>query len=167
MLTLGIKQSLGLSSVRYSIAPRLYVRRVDRQNRWARAIDSLINQVVRELPEIQQTPENSVGQMKWNRSTVQSKPYYGDSIMYANKVKISARELLDVLSGKMDQKRFLQRHSKGNGESIFSRRGSAGKMISKAYVENRPDEDDDLVVFEFSSDDPAVTAFAGQDYHEE
>jgi hypothetical protein len=160
VITLGIKTRLSPATVRHEVEPRLYIRRPEQQTGWATSLDLLIARVVKELPMIQQTPENSITRMKWNRSTLETKPYYGGSVMHGNKIKISARELLDLLTGKLEQKRFIERHSMGNGKSIFDGGQSAGKMIKSASVESRPDEDDDWVVFEFSFDDPAVNKFS-------
>lgn len=78
--------------------------------------------------------------------------------MRGDEIRISARELLDLLTGKLDQKRFAQHHSLGNGD-IFSNFQAHGKMIKRAEVERRPDEDDDWVILEFGADDPAVSSF--------
>ena len=76
-----------------------------------------------------------------------------------NEIRISARELLDLLAGRLDQKRFAQNHDIGGGKNIFSLYQSQGKMIKRAEVERRPEEDDDWVILEFSADDPAVSDF--------
>jgi hypothetical protein len=160
VITLGIKTPLNRTSVRHHVEPRLYIRGPDRQSEWAKALDALVLRVVEDLPEIQQTPENSINHMKWNRSTLETKPYYGGWMMHGDKIKISARELLDLLSGKLDQKHFLRRHSLDDAQSIFSRRQAAGKMIKSVSIESLPDEDDDWVVFDLSSNDPAVNKFS-------
>jgi hypothetical protein len=72
-------------------------------------------------------------------------------------VKISARELLDLLAGRLDQKRFADNHAVGGG-NMFSVFRDQGKMIRRICVERQDGKDDDWIVFEFS-DDPAVSDF--------
>jgi hypothetical protein len=96
--------------------------------------------------------------MNWNRSKIRTKPYLGGSTVEGDQIRISARELLDLLTGRLDQKRFAENHDMGSG-NIFSIFQSQGKMIKRAEVEHRPEEDDDWVILEFSRDDPAVSKF--------
>jgi len=140
------------------VVPRVFVRRGYSGKAWVATLNDLITRVVQCLPQLQQTPENVLSEMRWNRSTIQTKPYFGESIMSANEIRISARELLDLLSGRLDQKRFLERHAVGQTNFfnlVQSRRG----MISAVGFEHRPDEDDDLVILQFSEGDPAVSPF--------
>jgi hypothetical protein len=122
-------------------------------------LGGLIPQVKDALPSIQQSPENALNELKWNRSTIYNKPYRGGSTMSAHRIEISARELLDLLSGKLDQKRFMEHFDMGGGKNIFSIFQTDGKMIASANLERRPDEDDDRVILEFSEGDPAVSPF--------
>ena len=46
------------------------------------------------------------------------------------------------------------------GKNIFSLYEAQGKMIKKAHIENRPEEDDDWVILEFAAGDPAVSDFS-------
>ena len=78
--------------------------------------------------------------------------------MKDNEIRISARELLDLLAGKLDHKRFAENHDMGGG-NIFTIYRAKGKMISEASVERRPEEDDDWIILKFSADDPAVSDF--------
>ena len=78
--------------------------------------------------------------------------------MKGNEIRISARELPDLLAGKLDQKLFAENHDIG-GKNIFSIFRSQGKMIDRANVEHYPEEDDDWVILEFSADDPAMSNF--------
>ena len=78
--------------------------------------------------------------------------------MKGTEIRISARELFDLLAGRLDQKRFAQNHDMGGG-NIFSIFQAHGKMIKRAEVECRPDDDDDWLILEFGADDPAVSSF--------
>jgi hypothetical protein len=79
--------------------------------------------------------------------------------MQGNKIRISTRELLDLLAGKLDQNCFAENHKLGGNDNIFKLYQARGKMIKRAEVEYRPDEDDDWIMFEFSDNDPAVSKF--------
>ena len=125
---------------------------------WVSGLHCLVEQVTESLPAIYQTPENAMNSMNWNGSTIQTKPYLGGSVMTRNNVRISVRELLDLLAGKLEQKTFVENHGTGNA-NIFSIFRSHGKMITEARVEHRPDDDDDWMVLEFSAGDPAVSEF--------
>ena len=78
--------------------------------------------------------------------------------MSGKKIRISARELVELMSGKLDQKQFVKDHSIGGG-NFFDSRLKSGELIAKASVERRPDEDDDWIVFEFGEPDAAVAQF--------
>lgn len=80
-------------------------------------------------------------------------------MIQGNKIQISTRELLDLLSGKLDQNRFAENHRAGGSDNIFKLYQTRGKVIKRAEVEHRPDEDDDWIMFEFGDDDPAVSRF--------
>ena len=79
--------------------------------------------------------------------------------MTRNEVRISARELLDLLAGRLDQRRFAEHHDAGGGTNIFSIFRSQGRMITAASVEHSPEEDDDRVILQFGAGDPAVSKF--------
>ena len=79
--------------------------------------------------------------------------------MTRNEVRISARELLDLLAGSLDQERFAANHNTGGGTNVFSVFRSQGRMITAASVEHRPEEDDDWVILRFEAGDPAVSKF--------
>jgi hypothetical protein len=80
-------------------------------------------------------------------------------MMQGNKIRISARELLDLLAGTLDQKRFAENHRMFGRGNIFKHYRSGGKMILKAEVESNQEEDDDWIVLEFSDGDPAMSKF--------
>jgi hypothetical protein len=160
VVTIGIKSRASNISGRLhkDLEPRLFPRDAQGTAGWVAELDRLIVEVTRSLPEIYQTPENAINSLKWNRSTTRTNLYQGGWIVKGNEIRISARELLDLLAGTLDQKRFAQLHTLGNG-NIFSTFQAHGKMIKRAAVEHRPDDDDDWIVLEFGADDPAVSDF--------
>jgi hypothetical protein len=161
VVTMGIRSrssTLGSGSRLY-VEPKLFVRDTDVGEDWESCLNRLVAQVTDSLPEIYQTPENAMISMNWNGSTMQTKPFQGGSIMTRNEIRISARELLDLLAGRLDPKRFAANHDAGGGTNIFSIFQSHGRMITGAGVERRPEEDDDWVILKFGAGDPAVSDF--------
>ena len=78
--------------------------------------------------------------------------------MTRNEIRMSSRELLDLLAGKLDYELYAKRYDLGGG-NLFSLFRDRGRMISGAAIERRPDEDDDWVVLRFSDGDPATCDF--------
>jgi hypothetical protein len=117
----------------------------------------LLVEVVHRLPPIQLTPENAVRVMKWKKSGKYGG--LGGWSVGGNKIKISARDLLALMAGQLDQERFVKGYSTG-ASNFFDLRLKRGELITSATVERRPDEDDDWVTFEFSEPDPAVARFS-------
>jgi hypothetical protein len=139
---------------------------------WRTQLESLVNQSMPLLPKIKDSPENTVNRLKWNRSTLWTKPYLGGSHMSAGPngvrtIRISSRELLDLLAGKLNYKRFAENHAiTHGGENIFSIVRNQGAMIDSAAVEFCPLEDDDWIEFKFRRADPAVSPFAEPKSHQ-
>ncbi len=161
VVTMGIRSrssTLG-RGFHLDVVPKLFVRDANATKDWVSDLNRLVVQVTHSLPEIYQTPENAMISMNWNRSTMRTKPYLGGSIVQRDEIRISARELLDLLAGRLDQKRFAENHGMGDGTNVFSIYQSQGKMIKRAEIEHRPEEDDDWVILEFSVGDPAVSNF--------
>jgi len=161
VVTMGIRSRLSTlgGRSRLCVEPKLFVRSTDRAIDWVPGLNRLVLQVTDSLPELYQTPENAMISMDWNRSTMHTKPYLGGWEMTRNDVLLSARELLDLLAGRLDQKRFAEHHDAGGGTNIFSIFRSHGRMIIAASVEHRPEEDDDEVILRFGDGDPAVSKF--------
>lgn len=77
-------------------------------------------------------------------------------------VRISARALLELLAGRLDQKAFLERHSLPGGAKIFDVKLQRGMTIDAVNIEQHADEDDDWITFHFRSRDPAISAYSAQ-----
>jgi len=138
--------------------PRLFVNGSVEQLEWSADLNRLLHRVTAALPALEQTPENVRISMDWNRSTKRTKPYYGGSEMTRNEIRMSSRELLDLLAGKLDHELFAKRYDLGGG-NLFGLFRDRGRMISSAAIERRPDEDDDWIVLRFSDGDPATCDF--------
>jgi hypothetical protein len=141
---------------RFEYKPQLFTR--DAAAELERDLGGALRDAIACLPQPSQTPENATHTLRWNRSTKITRPYYGGWEVKGDRIKISARELLDLLAGKLDQKRFAQHHATGRG-NIFNVFRDQGKMIRKISLERQDDEDDDWIVLEFTSDDPAAAEF--------
>ena len=74
------------------------------------------------------------------------------------KARISARSLLELMAGRLDPKLFAKDHEIG-GANFFEHKLKRGELITNASLEQRPDEDDDWITFEFGPPDVAVAAF--------
>lgn len=120
-------------------------------------LDSVVARAVRSLPPIELAPENARHALKWERWGGYG-PLGGWS-MGGNKVKISARDLLALMAGRLEQKRFVKNHDLG-ANNIFELHLKRGQLIVGATVERLRDEDDDWIVFEFGDPDPAVAPFS-------
>lgn len=79
--------------------------------------------------------------------------------MGGKKIKISARDLLALMAGELDQERFVKHYDAGGG-NFFKHCLQRGQLIAAASVERTPDEDDDWVTFEIGVPDPAIAPFA-------
>lgn len=86
--------------------------------------------------------------------------HFGEWRMQGNSIRISARELLSVLSGIRDERIPAQGLGvPGGHRSLFDGMRRPGMVIESATVDSRPDEDDDWVTFHFREGDPAVNPF--------
>lgn len=107
--------------------------------------------------------QRSAGKIRWSENTC-----YGGWSVSENKVRISSRSLLALLSGEVDSKTFLEDH--GFAESrkfgyfrtatdIFGAMKEQGRMISSIKVVPHPLRDDDWLEIEFEKLDPAISKF--------
>ncbi|MFY9911973.1 MAG: hypothetical protein WCF22_12240 [Candidatus Sulfotelmatobacter sp.] len=118
----------------------------------------VLAEVVRSLPILQMTPENAVRRSKFTKSTGRYLPHRGGWEISGMKARISARSLLELMAGRLDQKQFAKDHEIG-GANFFEHKLKGGELITSACVEQRPDEDDDWITFEFGPPDVATAAF--------
>jgi len=142
----------------HHFSPKLFVRDVSVP--WVPQLDELFVRVIGSHPAISETPINALGSLTWNGSPLRTKPYLGGWSMQGNTIRISSRELLDLLAGRLDQSRFAENHALNRGgESVFSIYRSQEKMLKSVHIERHPDKDDDEVILEFAPNDPAISPF--------
>ena len=79
--------------------------------------------------------------------------------------KISSRALLELLSGRITQEKFLSDHhfipteSRKEAVNFFDLRLGEGKLINDIRLEKSDTEDDDWIIIQFGEPDPAVSSF--------
>lgn len=152
---IAIKQGSHWGRNEYVYDPKCFVPKRSRLS--GTDLGGLIAEVVHGLPPIQLTPENAVRVMKWKKSGKYG--LLGGWSVGGNKVKISVRDLLALMAGRLDQERFVKGYATG-GPNFFDLRLKRGELITSATVEHIPDEDDDWITFEFGEPDPAVAPFS-------
>jgi hypothetical protein len=124
----------------------------------------LILSTLQRMPELFPTPlrdgRNAALRLEAAREKI-GRHYYGDFIwsrsMKRSIIKISARELMEYLAGRVTRDIFIA--SLGGNEQIakiFAQQLREGRLLDRVELERRPDEDDDLVVFRFGAPDPAL-----------
>ena len=80
-------------------------------------------------------------------------------------VKLSARILLKLLAGRIDQAEFQRQvglsfgKGPGPGPNVFEHWLREGRLIAGIDIERCPDKDDDWIRISFSDPDPAISKF--------
>jgi hypothetical protein len=82
------------------------------------------------------------------------------------KVRISARALVELLAGKVNQREFFEIHGfvpselfAADASNPFSVALNRGRLISEVSLERSEIEDDDWITFELRGPDPAISPF--------
>ena len=85
----------------------------------------------------------------------------GGSVGGGDRIKISARAVLELLAGAMTYERFAEVHGWTEGRfDMFRSRLDSGQLFTSARIESLgPSKDDDWLEFEFGPPDPAISAF--------
>jgi hypothetical protein len=77
-----------------------------------------------------------------------------------DEIKISARGLLELLSGKVTQERFFELHDWRAMANPFSAQQSQGRLITEIRVEhNEKERDDNRLTIRFGNPEPAISPF--------
>lgn len=122
------------------------------------AITGLLGEAVSRLPAPVLMPNNALRRnldSEWSASMV------GGMKIDGVQIRVSARAVLELLSGEMTYERFWELHRLSGGErNIFSSRLLSGQLIRRTELESSGQEsDDDWLMFEFGPPDPAVSIF--------
>lgn len=124
--------------------------------------DNELNELLRRaetfFPKPYQMPVNAA--MRCRDSTV-SRSHNGAYCMQSDRIKISARGLLELLAGKITLEKYHADHPWGDGQmgNMFELVQREGRSISLAQIEPMEYPDDDWIVFEFGEPDPAASPF--------
>jgi hypothetical protein len=103
-----------------------------------------------QFPRPETIPVNAYSESNEGRS------FIGGGQMTSHRIKISAREVLEVLSGRKKQEDFIRDNPFAER---FGKMLSEGRLFSEAQIEHVPDSDDDWIEFYFSEPDCAVAPF--------
>jgi hypothetical protein len=114
------------------------------------------------LPQVQNTAQNARYGAEWkqaNKKWNESPSFRGGATVSRKQIKISARDLLELLAGKLRQDAFEALPFMAR-QNPFLNKLSNGQLITAMRIEkDETDSDDDWVVFEFGNPDPAVSPF--------
>lgn len=125
-----------------------------------------LGQLCEELLAVMPQPEAEViNAIHWLRSKKRKvgRSRYGGSMSTEREVRVSARAVQELLAGRISAEKFLTDHGWQAGSpgtvSPFDYALRTGRVIDGATVEKSPDRDDDVLVFHFSEEDPALAPF--------
>lgn len=141
----------------HKVVSKFFVRPGERQ------IDDLILKIIKSVdlinnfPKPQRTVENAVNRLKSKYKNLGSKV---GSIVESNKIKISSRAILEVLSGKISVKEFADDSFHPILGNPFEAKLKQGRLITSVEIEHLEDEqDDEYIVFNFGEPDVAISDF--------
>lgn len=117
------------------------------------------------LPQVRSTSLNARYEAEWRRdgeNWSEASTFRGACSVSEQKIKMSVRDLLQLLAGVLRQDVFEQLPFMAHSNP-FLQKLAQGQLITAAGVEKGDAEaDDDWIVFEFGNPDPAATAYRGR-----
>jgi hypothetical protein len=145
-------------SFRHSVQSWLYVNPNARYKLGAAAIQALIG-----LHELMPPPvapgARALGHLR-GPARKEGLSFYGGGSVGGTTIRISARVLLDLLSGAGNREDLLKAYGMpGAPWGAFDRMRRRGMTIESAIVESNADEDDDWITFHFEKTDPSIGSF--------
>jgi hypothetical protein len=148
---------LDLSSKNHSMVVNLYSRNTELPS-WLAPIWDFPPS----LPQVQNTAQNARYQAEWKRANKkwdESPSFRGACTVSRARIKLSARDLLELLSGVLRQDAFEALPFMAR-QNPFLNKLRNGQLITAMRIEkDETDSDDDWIVFEFGDPDPAVSPF--------
>lgn len=120
--------------------------------------------VARLLPHPMSNATNARHHLNWLKSQAcwhVAPTFIGGMQMSGNKIRISARAVLELLAGSLSQAEFEKAHGFSDSKrNPFLRKLKSGQLIKSIRIEpdDVPERDDDWIVIELA-DDPAVSPF--------
>lgn len=121
-------------------------------------LNQLLRQAAHQIPAPYQMPINAARRC---RDSEVSRSQNGAYKMESNRFSISARGLLDLLSGAISSEKYHaeQPWEEGRIGNIFKIMKEQGRSISSVKIEPMKAADDDWITFEFGEPDPAASPF--------
>lgn len=122
------------------------------------AVRRVFEEAVKKLPEQRMMPDNALLR---NLDSEWSASMGGGCEQGGNRIKVSARAVLELLAGAMTYDRFADVHGWTDGQfNMFRSHLASGQLFRAARIERLgPGQDDDWLEFEFGPPDPATSAF--------
>lgn len=117
-------------------------------------LEKLFRKMCSETPKPVMSPRNAAYRV---RQEGYSLGYHGGGSMSRKRIKISSRELMELLSGRIGIEKFNNLHEWSNPFELRLREGRLPKSIS--VVQSDDDAADDWIEFEFGDPDPAISPF--------
>jgi hypothetical protein len=150
VMVFGVREN----DVHLSVQPKLHLNPKKRGTDFSH-LKQIMTNIYRSLPQLQWSPHNARSRIKARELTGR---YYG-TLEIGGTVKMSAREMLEILAGVKTVAQFEQNYSLEPGSNPFRKMLQQGRLISKVTVEYVPEKDDDVVTMEFGEPDSAVAPF--------
>jgi hypothetical protein len=148
---------LDLSPTNHSIVVNLYSRNTELPS-WLVPIWDFPSS----LPQVQNTAQNARYQAEWkqaNNKWHESASFRGACMVSDMRIKLSARDLLELLAGVLRQDAFEALPFMAR-QNPFLNKLRNGQLITAMRIDkDQTDADDDWIVFEFGNPDPAVSPF--------
>jgi hypothetical protein len=161
VLTFVIKDN-SFSRTPNEIIPRLYVS--DSFPSEDVEILEAIEKVCKQLPEPESNAFNALNHLRGRDP--QEGRRNGELTLSAKEIRISARMLMDLLSGRVTHEEFIERYDSIPGiartpgyTNFFDMRLKNGMLISDISIEKSDEEDDDVITIKLSGPDPAISPF--------
>jgi hypothetical protein len=154
VLTVRQEHDFSLHNVRVLLEPKLYFNRSLRDDH--SKVSSVIQSLCDLLPRPVDTPERALNLLEFHKGL--SGRHWG-RLTTGGKVKISARAVLEMLAGAKSVQEFEKEFGMNSEENPFRRMLNSGRLIKSVTIESKPDQDDDVAIFEFGEPDPAVGPF--------
>jgi hypothetical protein len=132
-------------------------------------LEGILKKMEKHLPLPESEPYNALNWLKGKNPDMGRSNWGGMQVSWGKettKVKISARALLELLAGKVDQRRFFEVHGfipselrATRRENPFSTALQKSQLIRDVSMERLESEDDDWITFELKGPDPAIAPF--------
>jgi hypothetical protein len=138
-------------------------------NRIAFDLEGTLKRMAEQLPLPESEPRNALYWLKGRNPDTGRSNWGGMQLSpgkETTKVRISARALLELLAGKVDQRKFFEVHGfipselrATHAANPFSIALQRGQLMHGVSIERLGFEDDDWITFELKGPDPAISPF--------